>query len=103
MGTLRGQLMSADVDEFYRYFVSLAEKIPEVREVRLTDPDYAPRIWTVIRAEPFDNSKTDPVYRAEMAALIAFPDVRVDFRLVNLAEWIDDSEDQIIPSSAKIL
>jgi len=94
--------MSADVDEFYRYFVSLAEKIPEVREVRLTHPDYAPRIWTVIRAEPFDNSKTDPVFRAEMAALVAFPDVHMDFGLVNLEEE-DEPEFLVDPTNAVLL
>ena len=84
-------------------FVGLAGALPQVSQVLLEETEDGPCIWTVIRAEPFDRDQREPVYSAELEALESYPDVGVNFRLINLAEYDDTSMTEVLPADAAVL
>ncbi len=90
-------------DALENRFVTRVRGLPQVRQVLLETAAEAPRIWTVIEAEPFDRSQREPVYAAELEALEAFPDVDADFRLVNVSEYGASQADAILPDDADVL
>jgi hypothetical protein len=62
-----------------------------------------PRIWTVIDAKPSDRTARDSVYEAQLATLVAHPEIEVDFRLINASEFADSPVDQILPVTGRSL
>lgn len=84
-------------------FVELVRSLPQVRRVLLESSRTGTRLWTVIEAEPFDDSQRDPVYEAELRVLQGDEPVGVDFRLVNLAEFPPDGRATILPATAATL
>ncbi|MGI8549856.1 MAG: hypothetical protein ACR2PL_03505 [Dehalococcoidia bacterium] len=83
------------------YYVDLARTLPQVRQVLVDECSPSTAIWTVIEAEPFDESQCEPVYQAELEALIAHPDAEVDLHLVNLSEYPGTPAEQLLPTNAQ--
>jgi hypothetical protein len=84
-------------------FAARVSRLPQVQRVLLLPPDDVPRVWTLIKAKPFDDAARLQVYDAELEVLTSLPDARVDFRLINLNEYREDQVEGIIPADAQIL
>jgi len=90
-------------DALARKYVELVRPFPQVRSVLLERTSSADRLWTVIKAEPFDDSEREAIYRAELDALQDGPEIDVGFRLVNLTELPPQSHRSVLPTGAKTL
>jgi hypothetical protein len=84
-------------------YVELVRALPQVDRVLLERAPSAYWIWTVIRAEPFDDSAREPVYQAELDALQDELKIPVGFRLVNLAEFPPEDHRSVLPTTATVL
>lgn len=61
--------------------------IQEVRTVGFASSSQGIHIWTVLDEAPGDRDLRNRIYDAEAETLDEFPDARVDFTLINLAEY----------------
>ena len=74
-------------------YLELAQEIPEVVEVRLTEDD---TLYTIITATPFDDDPCYRVYRAEGKVTGAVGPQPFLFDLINLNELPEDGRDERI-------
>ncbi len=71
------------------------------KKILIVEDEEGFTIWTIIEAEPFDDSQRKPIYQAQINILRQMEEgIPIDFRILNISEYkqIED----IIPSSAKI-
>lgn len=50
--------------EFVADLVERLKRLPQVQCVLVESDGGAPRVWTVIEAEPWENAARDPIYEA---------------------------------------
>jgi hypothetical protein len=74
----------SDLVEVFARSVSTIEAVKVVALVRSGNGF---RIWTILDKEPENRDLRERVYDIEGATLDKFPGAKVDFRLVNLAEY----------------
>jgi hypothetical protein len=89
--------------EFLADLVERLKRLPQVRRVLVETEGGVTRVWTVIEAEPFENSARDPVFDAELQAMIAHPDVEAGFRLLNSREYAGKPLAAYLPPDAALL
>ena len=89
--------------EFVADLVERLKRLPQVRRVLVETDGGAPQVWTVIEAEPFENAARDPIFDAELAAMMAHPGVPAGFRLLNSREYAGRPLDDYLPPDAALL
>lgn len=92
-----------DDRRFGESYARLVRSLPQVQRVLLERTMVGPRIWTIITAEPFQESPREAVYQAELQAMEQSAAVVMDFRLVNLCEFAPESHDSLLPAAADVL
>lgn len=81
LGSPRRGARRQPIPYFAKQFLKLIEGLPQVKQVTL-ELD-GPEICTVIEAPWPDNEYRDPIYGAEGDLLRAYPELEIDFRVVN--------------------
>lgn len=99
----RAQVSSDHVSTLVGEFIHIVSDLPHVRQVLLEATDVGPTVWTVIDAEPFKQDERDLVYDAELRVIERRPNLDVDFRLINVAEYGDEAEEGLLPTRARTL
>jgi hypothetical protein len=86
-----------------RTFVDEVAGLPQVERVLVVRPQSdGPSIWTLISAPPFEIEYREPIYQAQLRAIDAAPDALVQFRLVNLDE-LNQPTEQVVPTPHAIV
>lgn len=67
-------------------YVQLVKKMPEVQEVRLSQDEEGPSIWTIIAATPFDEEPRERIINVQIEVMRAMVQPLLGFNLVNLRE-----------------
>jgi hypothetical protein len=84
-------------EELSLTFAERVSQIEEVKKVMLTNDKEGLRIWTILDREPNNRELRNRIYDVEAEVLDRFPEVGIDFRLINLAEY-SNSDGLHIPS-----
>ena len=89
------------VEELCQDYLNMVNTIEIVKQILIVEDEEGFTIWTIIEAEPFDDSQRKPIYQAQINIFRQIEEgIPIDFRILNISECkqIED----IIPSSAKI-
>ncbi len=84
-------------------YAARVSRLPQVHQVLLDPRGDVPQVWTLIRAKPFDSAPRHQVYDVELEVLTAFPDARVNFRLINLKEYRGGRAEGLVPTDVQVL
>lgn len=89
------------VQELCQDYLNIVNTIEIVKKILIAEDEEGFTIWTLIEAEPFDDSQRMPIYQAQINIMRQMEEgIPIDFRILNISEYkqIED----IIPSSATI-
>ncbi len=95
------KVQTQDADGLVERYLQLVDELPQARRVLVDESCGFPAILTVIEATPWDIEQRRPIYRAEAEVMDAFPDVLVDWDLVNLAEYPERTAEEILPTGLR--
>ena len=101
--TDRRSRSSTEIAAFIRAFVEHVRENASVRRVAVTAIGDEINVCTIIDAEPQDPLGRNAVYTAELAAYDRYPDLTVDFRVINVADFPARPVEQFIPTNANIV
>jgi hypothetical protein len=92
------------VEELCQDYLSMVNTFEIVKQILIVEDEEGFTIWTIIEAEPFDDSQRKPIYQAQINMLRQMKeDIPIDFHILNASECsnLEDLRD-VIPSNAKI-
>lgn len=91
----------SSIEALCQDYLNMINTIEIVQRILIVEDEEGFTIWTIIEAEPFDDSQRKPIYQAQINILRQMEEgIPIDFCILNISEYkqIED----IIPSSAKI-
>lgn len=93
------------VEELCQDYLNMANTIEIVKRILIIEDEEGFTIWTVIEAEPFDDSQRKPIYQAQINMLRQIEeDIPIDFHILNISEYSSlEGLQDIIPPNAKII
>lgn len=92
----------SSVEELCQDYLNMINNIEIVKQILIVEDEEGITIWTIIEAEPFDDSQRKPIYQAQINILRQVDEgTPIDFRILNISEY--KQRGNIIPSSAKIV
>jgi hypothetical protein len=94
---------SAQAVAFVHDFVERVREIAAVRRVAVAAEGDEINVCTIVDAEPQAPLGRNAVYTAELAAYDQHPDLTIDFRVVNVADFPARPIEQFIPADANIV
>ncbi len=99
------QATTASLDNLCNSYVEMISKIDIVKKIYVIDTNGALTCWTVIDAEPFNSTQSEPIYDAQVKIYQEMKeDLALDFHVLNLSELHDRQElESILPPSAKLV
>ena len=89
------------VEELCQDYLNIVNTLEIVKQILIAEDEEGFTIWTLIEAEPFDDSQRMPIYQAQINIMRQMEEgIPIDFRILNISEYkqIED----IIPSNAEI-
>lgn len=91
------------VRDLCKSYVDLIGNIDLVIQVFLVESEDVATIWTIIDAPPFEDSRREPIYEAQVKILsIQKGNKPLDFHILNISELSEDVKiESIIPSTGK--
>jgi hypothetical protein len=99
------QATTASFDKLCNSYVEMVSKVEIVKKIFVVETQNGLVCWTVIDAEPFDSTQSEPIYDAQVKIYQEMKeDLALDFHVLNLSELHDRKElESILPPGAKLV
>lgn len=93
------------VKDLCENYLNMANTVEVVKQILIVEDEEGFTIWTVIEAEPFDDSLRKPIYQAQIDMLRQIEDDKpIDFHILNILEYTNlEALQDVIPHNAKII
>jgi hypothetical protein len=95
------QNTALDSRQAYDLYLKRMKKIDIVQEVRCVEDKGGITIWTIISAPPFEYDLRDPIYDAQIEVFQRLDRPVVDFRVLNVREYPEDSLTKVVPTNVQ--